>query len=135
KADREGVDRAAKDLEMMLSLGEHAGPGDWLPPILKTVAARDEGIDQVLAAAERHRDHLTAAGGLEGRRRAHLRLRVETILKERIVAAADRVLGVEREVERGFEQRSDPYQVAERLFSGVLHSESDPAGALEERAP
>ena len=134
KADREGAARAEKDLQMMLSLGEHPGPGDWLPPILKTVAAREEGIDQVLAAAERHRDHLMAAGELDRRRRAHLRLRVETILKERIVAAADRVLGVEREVERGFEQRSDPYQVAERLFSGVLHSsENEPA--LEERAP
>lgn len=141
KADREGVERAARDLEMMLSLGEH---GDWIPPVLKTVASREEGIDEVLAAVERHREHLDATGELERRRRAHLRLRVETILKERIVAAADRVLGVEREVERGFEQRTDPYRVADRLFSGVLHSEeaeSGPAGgigdigALEERAP
>jgi LAO/AO transport system kinase len=136
KADREGVERAARDLEMMLSLGEH---GEWLPPILKTVAAREEGIGEVLAAVERHREHLSASGELDRRRRAHLRLRVETILKERIVAAADRVLGVEREVERGFEQRTDPYRVADRLFSGVLHAEEieveDPAGALEERAP
>lgn len=42
------------------------------------------------------------------------------------MAAADRVLGVEREVERGFEQRTDPYLVADRLFSGVLHSEEVP---------
>jgi len=123
KADREGVERAARDLEMMLSLGEH---GEWLPPILKTVAAREEGIGEVLAAVERHREHLSASGELDRRRRAHLRLRVETILKERIVAAADRVLGVEREVERGFEQRTDPYRVADRLFSGVLHSEEAP---------
>ena len=126
KADREGVERAARDLEMMLSLGEHGDPGRWLPPILKTVAAREEGIGEVLAAVERHREHLSASGELDRRRRAHLRLRVETILKERIVAAADRVLGVEREVERGFEQRTDPYRVADRLFSGVLHSEEAP---------
>ena len=139
KADREGVERAARDLEMMLSLGEHA---EWIPPILKTVAAREEGIGEVIAAVERHREHLSASGELDRRRRAHLRLRVETILKERIVAAADRVLGVEREVERGFEQRTDPYRVADRLFSGVLHSEEVEAeapgediGALEERAP
>jgi LAO/AO transport system kinase len=124
KADREGVDRAVRDLEMMLSLGEHGPEGiTWLPPILKTVAARDEGVDQVLAAVERHRVYLMESGELDRRRRAHLRLRVETILKERIVAAADRVLGVEREVERGFESRMDPYRVADRLFSGVLHSE------------
>jgi LAO/AO transport system kinase len=141
KADREGVERAARDLEMMLSLGEH---GEWLPPILKTVASREEGIGEVLAAVERHREHLTASGELDKRRRGHLRLRVETILKERIVAAADRVLGVEREVERGFEQRTDPYRVADRLFSGVIHAEEvvevegDPVldmGPMEERAP
>ncbi|MFL6198482.1 MAG: methylmalonyl Co-A mutase-associated GTPase MeaB [Thermoanaerobaculia bacterium] len=141
KADREGVERAARDLEMMLSLGEHGDPGRWLPPILKTVAAREEGIGEVVAAVERHREHLAASGELDRRRRAHLRLRVETILKERIVAAADRVLGVEREVERGFGERTDPYRVADRLFSGVLHSEHseetevEADGALEERAP
>jgi GTPase len=132
KADREGVERTAKDLEMMLGLGEH---GDWVPAIVKTVAARDEGVDRVLAEVERHRDHLVASGELERRRVSHLRLRVETILKERVVAAADRILGVEREVERGFSAREDPYRVADRLFAGVVRGElrGDAGAALEER--
>lgn len=125
KADREGVERTARDLEMMLSLGEH---GAWIPPILKAVAVRDEGIDRILAEVEKHRGHLIATGEMEKRRVSHLRLRVETILKERVVAAADRILGVEREVERGFGEREDPYEVADRLFTGVVH------GSLEERA-
>ena len=147
KADREGVDRTVRDLEMMLGLGEH---GDWIPPVLKTVASREEGVDRVLAEIERHREHLLATGGMESRRLSHLRLRVETILKERVVAAADRVLGLEREIERGFAQRLDPYNVADRLFLGVVRgqaveenlasaeealAEGGAAGALEERAP
>jgi LAO/AO transport system kinase len=142
KADREGVERTVKDLEMMLSLGEHA---EWVPPVLKTVAARDEGVDRMVEEIERHRQYLETSGELQHRRLAHLRLRVETILKERVVAAADRVLGLEREVERGFAQRADPYEVADRLFAGVLRSapaealavveEEAPEGALEERAP
>jgi LAO/AO transport system kinase len=131
---------------MMLSIGEH---GAWLPPIVKTVASREEGIDGVLAEIERHREHLAASGEIERRRRSHLRLRVETILKERVVAAADRVLGVDREVERGHQQKTDPYRVADRLFAGVLEdareegreeealaaeaTEDGPAGATEER--
>jgi LAO/AO transport system kinase len=143
KADREGVERTAKDLQMMLSIGDH---GDWLPPILKTVASREEGIDRVLAEIERHREHLAASGEIERRRRSHLRLRVETILKERVVAAADRVLGVDREVERGHQRKVDPYRVADRLFSSVLEDareegreeaalaeEDGPAGPTEER--
>jgi LAO/AO transport system kinase len=139
KADREGVDRTVRDLEMMLSLGEHgAEPGGWLPPIVKTVASRDEGTDRVLAETERHREHLAVSGELDRRRRAHLRLRVETILKDRVVAAADRVLGLEREIERGFERRLDPYAVADRLFAGVVAGEAGieiggPAGLTEER--
>jgi LAO/AO transport system kinase len=133
KADRDGVERTVRDLEMMLSIGEH---GAWIPPILKTVAAREEGIDRLLDAVERHREFLQASGEIERRRLSHLRLRVETILKERVVAAADRVLGVDREVERGHRQRLDPYRVADRLFSGVLEDarvETGPAGLTEER--
>jgi LAO/AO transport system kinase len=139
KADREGVERTAKDLQMMLSIGEH---GEWLPPIVKTVASREEGIDRVLAEIERHREHLAASGEIERRRRSHLRLRVETILKERVVAAADRVLGVDREVERGHQEKIDPYRVADRLFAGVLEDareetelaeDAGPAGPTEER--
>jgi LAO/AO transport system kinase len=143
KADRDGVEKTAKDLQMMLSIGEH---GDWLPPIVKTVAARDEGVDKLLTELERHRDYMRTSGEIERRRRSHLRLRVETILKERVVAAADRVLGVDREVERGHERKVDPYQVADRLFAGVLEdareeareeielaAEEGPAGPTEER--
>jgi LAO/AO transport system kinase len=117
KADREGVERTFKDLQMMLSIGEH---GAWLPPVLKAVATRDEGIDRLLAEVERHREHLVASGELAARRRSHLRLRVETLLKERVVAAADQVLGLDREIERGIASRLDPYQVADRLFSGIV---------------
>jgi LAO/AO transport system kinase len=138
KADREGVDRTVRDLEMMLSIGEH---GTWVPPVLKTVASREEGIDRVLADIERHRQHLADSGELAERRRSHLRLRVETILKERVVAAADQVLGLEREIERGFERRLDPYVVADRLFAGVVSNEAPgldpeetgPPGLTEER--
>jgi LAO/AO transport system kinase len=133
KADREGVERAVRDLEMMLSIGEH---GEWLPPILKTVAAREQGIDRLLEEIEKHHRYLVESGEIDRRRRSHLRLRVETILKERVVAAADRVLGVDREVERGHQQRLDPYRVADRLFSGVLEDarvESGPDGLTEER--
>jgi len=106
------------------------------------VATRDEGIDRLLAEVERHREHLVASGELAARRRSHLRLRVETLLKERVVAAADQVLGLDREVERGFASRLDPYQVADRLFSGVVEAvrESPQAGvdqgvARGERVP
>jgi len=79
-------------LGMGVALGYCAAFGTLLPPILKTVASREEGVDRVLAEVERHREHLAAG----------------------------------REVERGFEQHVDPYLVADRLFSGVLHEHEEP---------
>ena len=117
KADRDGADRACRDLRMMLAIGEH---GTWIPPVLKTVASRDEGVAELLAAVERHREHLVASGELAARRRSHLRLRVEALLEERVVTAADRLLGLDREVERGFASGLDPYQLADHLFDRVV---------------
>jgi len=83
KADREGADRTVRDLQQMLELRRSSAtrpdlshdaehhmhstsawdphePGYWEPPIVKTVATKDEGVDELLAAIERHRTHLEA---------------------------------------------------------------------------
>lgn len=156
KADRDGADRVARDLEMMLSLGHHGVQGhhghhgdvghhgrledpgshghgepavelssSWLPPILRTVATRGEGIAELLVAIEKHRMHLEASGELSTRRRAQLKLRVATILKERVLAAAEQHAGFELAIERGHAERVDPYALSEELFSGVLKAEAE----------
>lgn len=129
KADREGVERATRDLEMMLSLGETRR---WSPPVLRTVASRGEGIAELLTAIERHRADLFASGDLERRRRAQLRLRVEAILKARVLEAAEESHRLESEVERSFEHGIDPYRTAEKLFAQVVEEEiqRQPIGAL-----
>ncbi len=51
KADRDGVQNVTRDLRAMLALAERAADA-WTPPILKTVASRNEGVDEVVAAIE-----------------------------------------------------------------------------------
>jgi LAO/AO transport system kinase len=81
KADRDGADNAVRDLKNMLSYGD--GPhGAWRPPIIKTVAARQEGIDDVLAALDRHHDWLESSGELSRRRTARAAAEVEAIALE-----------------------------------------------------
>ena len=122
KSDREGADRAYRDLALVLSLADH-DETSWLPPILKTVAPRAEGIAEVLEAIARHRAWMERSGRLAERRRAQLRLRVETILKDRVLAAARERAGLDAALARGFEARTDPYAIADQLFRGVLASE------------
>jgi LAO/AO transport system kinase len=121
KSDREGADRTHRDIANVLALGDHAA---WTPPIVRTVASKSEGISELVAAVEAHREHLAGEGRLEARRRAQHRLRVGSILKERIQAAPRDDAGLESEVERGFAARVDPYRVADTLFRGVVRAAS-----------
>ena len=53
KADREGVLRTQKELEALLGLAHR--PDMWNPPIVKTVATENKGIEDLAAAIESYR--------------------------------------------------------------------------------
>ncbi|MEV8567737.1 methylmalonyl Co-A mutase-associated GTPase MeaB [Streptomyces sp. NPDC051322] len=122
KADRDGADATARELNHMLGLGESRTPGDWRPPIVKTVAARGEGTDEVVEALEKHRAWMEERGVLSERRRARAAHEVETIavtaLRERIGdLRGDRRLGAL--AERIVAGELDPYAAADALVEGV----------------
>ncbi|CAL9306961.1 putative GTPase [Streptomyces sp. SudanB25_2051] len=122
KADRDGADATARELNHMLGLGEARAPGDWRPPIVKTVAARGEGVDEVVEALEKHRAWMEEHGVLAERRRARAAHEVETIavtaLRERIGdLRGDRRLGAL--AERIVAGELDPYAAADELVAGL----------------
>ncbi|GHB21954.1 transporter [Streptomyces umbrinus] len=122
KADRDGADATAREMNHMLGLGESRGPGDWRPPIVKTVAAREEGIDEVVEALEKHRAWMEERGVLAERRLARASREVETIavtaLRERIADLhGDRRLSAL--AERIVAGDLDPYRAADSLVEGL----------------
>ncbi|MGW2279607.1 methylmalonyl Co-A mutase-associated GTPase MeaB [Streptomyces sp. NPDC001770] len=122
KADRDGADATARELNHMLGLGESRGPDDWRPPIVKTVAARGQGVDELVEALEKHRVWMEEHGVLAARRTARAAREVETIavtaLRERIADLhGDRRL--EALAERIVAGRLDPYGAADELVAGV----------------
>ncbi|MDQ0949598.1 LAO/AO transport system kinase [Streptomyces phaeochromogenes] len=125
KADRDGADATARELNHMLGLGESRGPGDWRPPIVKTVAAREEGIDEVVEALEKHRAWMEERGVLVERRLARASREVETIavtaLRERIADLhGDRRLSAL--AERIVAGDLDPYRAADSLVEGLTEA-------------
>jgi LAO/AO transport system kinase len=68
KADREGSDSVVRDLRYMLSLGDRRTDDGWRVPIVKTIASRGEGADEVVDEIERHGAWLASSGRLEQRR-------------------------------------------------------------------
>ncbi|BAU86157.1 methylmalonyl Co-A mutase-associated GTPase MeaB [Streptomyces laurentii] len=122
KADRDGADATARELNHMLGLGEARAPGDWRPPIVKTVAARGEGVDEVVEALEKHRAWMEERGVLAERRRARAAREVETIavtaLRERIGDLhGDRRL--DALAERITAGTLDPYAAADELIASL----------------
>jgi LAO/AO transport system kinase len=86
KADHEGAGATARDLKGMVALGRSgtAVPGEWRPPVLATVAVGGEGIDQLAAALDAHREHLVRTGALRERRARRSRAAVESVVLERV---------------------------------------------------
>jgi LAO/AO transport system kinase len=108
-----------RDLKAMLALGgRHSEPGAWRPPIVSTVAARGEGVDELLAALDKHADWLARSGEGERRRLARAAAEIEAIavaaLRARIgdlhgSAALDALAG------RVVAGRTDPFAAADEL--------------------
>jgi GTPase len=78
KADRPGADATYRDIQGMLGLGERT-PGDWRPQVVRAAAVRGEGIDDVVAAIEKHRAWLEKTGELRKRREKRAAVEVEAI--------------------------------------------------------
>jgi LAO/AO transport system kinase len=123
KADRDGADATVKDLRSMLSLGgRHSEPGAWRPPIVKTVASRGEGIDDLVAAIDKHSGWLAEKGELERRRRERAANEVEAIavatLRERIgeLHGSAALESLASQVVRG---ELDPYSAADDLVGSL----------------
>jgi len=55
KSDRPGSDRLAKELQMMLSLGEEK---EWKTPIVSTTATTGEGINELWSEIKKHQNFL-----------------------------------------------------------------------------
>ena len=56
----------------------------WTPPVLRSVAARDEGIAELLDAIDRHYRYLETSGELRERRRRRLRERVTEVVELKV---------------------------------------------------
>jgi LAO/AO transport system kinase len=143
KADREGADHTVMALQMMQGLApartghhgaaraavQHAEPGGqpdgaWLPPIIKTVAVRGEGVTQLRDWIEMHAAHLAATGHREQRDFARATAMLGHILRDELMAALLVRLpaGEMSEVAAAVARRAvDPYTAAEQMLAAFLH--------------
>ena len=123
KSDRQGADRLEQELLAMLSL---VMPRDgWHPPVVRTVANENKGIDALAEAVGKFRAHFEKSGERAKKHIEHWKKRLLGLIESRLV---ERVLGgtsgearlteMAREVA---ERKKDPFTAVNEILakSGV----------------
>lgn len=121
KADREGADRTAKELEVMLSF---APPKEgWKPRIYKTVATTGQGIPELLQGILEHRDYTTLEGLKDRRWRERSRYVFLELLKERltryVLEKAEENGTLQDLIEKVMGRELDPYSATDEVLRRI----------------
>ncbi|HYH53172.1 MAG TPA: methylmalonyl Co-A mutase-associated GTPase MeaB [Solirubrobacterales bacterium] len=116
KADHPMTDTMVREVRGVLALSQD--PEGWKVPILRTEAARGEGIEELAAAIDEHRTFIEGAGTLAERRARNLRSEVLGIATSRM--------------RRRLEQTVSADPATAELLDRVVRRELDPATAASE---
>jgi LAO/AO transport system kinase len=99
KTDKPGADQVVQSLQTMLELGNFPSHDNidspplkkWVPPVIKTVATGDEGLDLFLENIEFHKRHILANGQWQEKDQLRLEAWLEMLYVEKIGAQWNKV--------------------------------------------
>jgi LAO/AO transport system kinase len=127
KSDHPLTDTMVREVRGVLSLAPQKG---WRVPIIKTEAARGEGVDELIEKLDEHRAHLEKEGTLEERRRRNLRNEVIAICAYRMKRRLEEALEDDGEFARLLDEvvarRTDPATAATTLLERVDAADAAP---------
>ena len=121
KADHPLTDTMVREIRGVLSLGPKAS---WKVPIVRTEAARGEGVNELVEKLAEHREHIQAEGTLEERRRRNLMNEVMELATVRLRRKLEESVREDETVQELFgevvKRRLDPATAAARLLEREL---------------
>src|SRR6266851_2735274 len=125
KADREGADRLEQQLLAMLSL---VMPRDgWHPPVVRTVASENKGIEELAGTVAKFQKHFESSGQRQRKHVEHWKNRLIELLESRLLERALGGAGGEARLaelaEEVADRKKDPFSaVSEILKKSGLES-------------
>jgi len=119
KADREGADRLEEQLQAMLSL---VMPRDgWHPPVIRTIATENKGIDTLAETIFKFRQHFESSSERTQKHAEHWRNRLLELLEARVLDRVLNAAGGEAALNRlaadVAERRKDPFTAVNELLA------------------
>ncbi|MEP7213165.1 MAG: methylmalonyl Co-A mutase-associated GTPase MeaB [Acidobacteriota bacterium] len=117
KADREGVLRTQKELESLLSLAHR--PDMWNPPIVRTIATENKGIEDLAAAIESYGSYIKESGEAGFvRKKAIAKWRLLELLQEKLLES--------------LLSQNGTSELLEQMAADVAGKKKDPYSAVDE---
>lgn len=128
KADREGAEKTHNDLRLMIDmdLKKYEG-GGWKPPILKSEAVFDKGVEELLEEIEKHRKHLAATEkrGPSALKSEKVREELADLVKNRLLEEVFNRLIESGDFEKAVESiaagKVDPYTACDDLLLSSIN--------------
>ena len=118
KSDHPLTDTMVREIRGVLSLGDQSG---WRVPIVKTEAARGEGVEEVAEKLAAHRAFVEEEGTLAERRRRNLFNEVVGIATFRMRHALEQTLKEDPDIQRLLDEvvarRLDPASAASQILA------------------
>jgi LAO/AO transport system kinase len=130
KADHPLTDTMVREIRGVLSLAP-GGDDSWRVPIVKTEAARGDGVEELAAKLAEHRAHVEAEGELSARRRRNLENEVLGLAAMRLRRALEASLRDDAEVQQLLDdvvaRKLDPASAASAILARGAVDASDAA--------
>jgi LAO/AO transport system kinase len=113
KADRPEADRTASEIAAWIEVGR--GGAGWVPPVVKTMAEKGDGVAELADAIERHRKFLQSSKEGERRRIERAKWEIVEILRDRLLRSVHQG-PLDAAARRVALREEDPASAAERIF-------------------
>lgn len=122
KADRDGAERVVNEIKYMLDLNQDKG--DWIPPILKTVAAQNEGVAELVDKIDEHLDYLQESGEIVNRRKERITSEINYLILKRFSLKVTEKLSkedyLEHQLDKILQKKENPYNVVDQVVNDLL---------------
>jgi LAO/AO transport system kinase len=124
KADKPGADQLATEVCARLDIDSQIKAKDWTPPVNKSVAVEDIGVEELWQSIQSHRKHLEDSGKFQEKRRERtyqdtLRM-IHNELFRIVREQLQRNGRLDRAVEEIMNRKRDPYTLMNQIVSEWL---------------
>lgn len=124
KSDRPGAEQAVTALNTILQFRVTHAEEEWIPPVVKTIATENSGMQLLGDTIQQYRDHQVKFGGDIAKRGRQIKERVREIVEGHLhhdFWSKERIAQLEQGLPALVDRKHTPFALAEMLLRGYTH--------------